>query len=474
VTVPATDRLLLASAVMGQFIIGFASRTFIVAVPTIAVALEADILAIGWALVAYELAGISLSVVFGRMGDIHGRYAIYGTGFAVMAASSVLCGLSSTAPMLVVFRLIQGVGAAMIASATRVLAMEAMPPGFEARANGFMTMSYHGGLLLGPPLGGFLIELFTWRWVFYLLAPVAVAGVMLTALRARARDRQPGRRPSIDYLGAALLVALSVALTLLLDRRSAELFGPGPRALLAAGFAGALAAFLLHERRAAEPIVNLALFRIRMFSFSVASLLVVATTTAAVGFLLPFYLQDVLRLSPSAMGLIFLTAPVFTIALAPISGRLGDHLGPRIPTSIGVLCTMGCFVVGICLQVDSHWVLPALLMALIGIGIGFFNTSNQAAIIGSVPRAYRGFATGMVQTVFGTSALLGISLTGALLTALFRHYTGLAEALPSAADPAAFVAAMRAICWVCLALIGVALVTSVLRGGTRIEAARLP
>jgi hypothetical protein len=80
----------------------------------------------------------------------------------------------------------------------------------------------------------------------------------------------------------------------------------------------------------------------------------------------------------------------------------------------------------------------------------------------------------MVQTVFGTSALLGISLTGALLTALFRHYTGLAEALPSAADPAAFVAAMRAICWVCLALIGVALVTSVLRGGTRIEAARLP
>ena len=113
---------------MGQFITGFASRTFIVALPTIAATLQADILAIAWALIAYELAGISLSVVFGRIGDIHGRYMIYGLGFAVMAASSLLCGVASSALALIVFRLIQGIGAAMIASATRVLAMEAMPP----------------------------------------------------------------------------------------------------------------------------------------------------------------------------------------------------------------------------------------------------------------------------------------------------------------------------------------------------------
>ena len=459
---------------MGQFITGFASRTFIVALPTIAAALQADILAIAWALIAYELAGISLSVVFGRIGDIHGRYTIYGLGFAVMAASSLLCGVASSALALIAFRLMQGIGAAMIASATRVLAMEAMPPGSEARANGFMTMSYHGGLLLGPPLGGFLIDLFTWRWVFFLLVPVGMAGVVLTALRARGSTARPGRRASIDYVGAGLLVGLSVALTLLLDRRSAEMLGAGSQGLLAVAFAIALVAFLFQERLAVEPIVNFALFRIRMFSFSVVSLLVISTATAAVGFLLPFYLQDVLRLSPSTMGLIFLTAPVFTIALAPVSGWLGDRVGPRIPTSIGVLTTMACFVVGLCLQVDSHWMLPSLLMVLIGIGTGFFNTSNQAAIIGSVPRTYRGFATGMIQTVFGTSSLLGISLTGALLTALFRHYRGLAGVTPSAADPVAFVEAMQAIYWVCLALVGVALVTSVLRGGAKIEAAQLP
>jgi len=474
VTAPATDRLLLANAMLGQFITGFASRTFIVALPTIAAALQADILAIAWSLIAYEVAGISLSVVFGRMGDIRGRSAIYGLGFAVMAASALLCGLAENALALIVFRLIQGIGAAMVASATRVLAMEAMPPGAEGRANGFMTMSYHGGLLLGPPLGGFLIDLLTWRWVFFLLVPVGAAGVVLTALRARGGAASPGRRASIDYVGAGLLVALSIALTLLLDRRSAEVLGGGARSLLALAFAGVLVAFVVHQGRAVEPIVNLTLFRIRMFSASVVSLLVISTATAAIGFLLPFYLQDVLHLSPSAMGLVFLSAPVFTIALAPVSGRLSDRVGPRIPTSVGVLTTMGCFAVGLFLQVDSHWMLPTLLMVLTGIGTGFFNTPNQAAIIGSVPRAYRGFATGMVQMVFGTSSLLGISLTGALLTVLFHHYTGLEGTTPSAADPGAFVAATRAIYSVCLLLVGVAFVTSLLRGGTKIEAARLP
>ena len=458
---------------MGQFITGFATRMFIVAVPTVAATLGADILSIAWALIAYQLAGISLSVVFGRLGDIGGRYTIYGMGFAIMAASSLLCGVAPSVLALIVFRLVQGVGAAMIASATRVLAMEAMP-GSSGRANGYMTMSFHSGLLLGPPIGGFLIDLATWRWVFFLLVPVGVLGVVLTAMRARRAGKAPVRRRPIDYVGAGLLVFLSVALTLLLDRRGAELLGVGTRGLLALAFAGGLAAFLVQERRAADPIVNLALFRIRMFSFSVLSLLVISTTTSAMAFLLPFYLQDVLHLSASAMGLLFLSAPVFTIALAPVAGWLSDRVGPRIPTSIGVLATMSAFGVGVLLDPGSHWILAVLVLALTGIGTGFFNTPNQAAIIGSVPHAYRGFATGMVQMVFGTSSLLGTSLTGVLLTLLFRHYTGVPDAAPSAAQPEAFVAATRAIYWGCLGLMLVALATSLLRGGRRIEAALLP
>src|SRR6059036_180821 len=150
---------------MGQFITGVATRIFIVSLPTLASALHTDILAISWALIVYQLAGISLSVVFGRLGDIHGRYWIYGIGFAIMTVSSLACGLAPNALLLILFRLVQGLGAAMISSETRVLAMEAMPEGSEGRANGYMTMSFHSGLLIGPPFGGLVIDLLDWRWI---------------------------------------------------------------------------------------------------------------------------------------------------------------------------------------------------------------------------------------------------------------------------------------------------------------------
>jgi len=466
-----TDRLLLANAMMGQFISGVGARVFIVSLPTIASALHADILAISWALIAYQLAGICLSVVFGRLGDIHGRYVIYGGGFAVMTASSLLCGLAPDVLALIVFRLLQGVGAAMISSAGRVLAMEAMPEGSEGRANGYMTMSFHGGLLLGPPIGGVVIDLLSWRWVFFLLVPIGVTGVALTVLRARGRRRvTAGRAPAIDYAGVALLVVLTVVLTLLLDRRSAEIIGVGQKGIMAVAFAVALAGFLVHERRALNPVVNLALFRIRMFTFSVMSLLLFATTSSVLTFLLPFYMQDVLHLSPSFMGVVLLCAPIFTISLAVVAGRLTDRIGPQIPASTGVAVLMGAFVVGGVLRTDSHWIWAAILMALTGVGQGFYNTPNQTAIIASVPREYRGFATGLVQMVFGVGSLLGISMAGALLTVLFRHHSGLPDATPSPSLAGPFVAAMSSTYLVCFVLMAVALIVSVLRGGRRIEA----
>src|SRR4029450_12285350 len=177
---------------MGQFITGVATRIFIVSLPALPPALYTHTLAISWALIVYQLAGISLSVVFGRLGDIHGRYWIYGIGFAIMTVSSLLCGLAPNALLLILFRLVQGLGAAMISSATRVLAMEAMPEGSEGRANGYMTMGFHSGLLLGPPLGGLVIDLVSWRWIFFLLVPMGLVGVVLTVMRARGRRRGRG------------------------------------------------------------------------------------------------------------------------------------------------------------------------------------------------------------------------------------------------------------------------------------------
>ena len=135
-------------------------------------------------------------------------------------------------------------------------------------------------------------------------------------------------------------------LTLLLDRRSVETLGTERAAVMAMVFGATLVGFVAHERRAVSPVVNLALFKIRMFTFSVVSLLLIATTISVMSFLMPFYIQDVLGFSASSMGLMFLAAPVFTIGLAVVSGRLTDRVGPRAPASIGVLATMSAFAIG--------------------------------------------------------------------------------------------------------------------------------
>jgi len=304
--------------------------------------------------------------------------------------------------------------------------------------------------------------------------PIGAAGTVLTVLRARGRRPSASaseRPPAVDYVGAALLVVLTVMLTLVVDRRSAVALGAGSSGVMLAVFVIGLGGFLVHERRTVNPVVNLALFRIRMFAFSVLSLLVFATTSSVLTFLLPFYLQDVLHRSASFMGLLFLSAPILTISLAVLAGHLTDRVGPRIPATIGLAMIMAAFAIGVSLKVDSHWLLPALLLACTGVGQGFFNTPNQTAIIGSVPRAYRGFATGLGQMMFGLGSLIGISLGGALLTQMFRYYSGIPDATPSPEAPGAFVAAMSATYAVCFGLMTVALAASLMRGGRRIEAA---
>jgi MFS family permease len=467
------DWLLLSNAVVAQFLGGLYVRIFQISLPSIADGLGADILWVSWALIAFQLAGLSLSIIFGKLGDIYGRLTIYGLGFIVFTVSSFFCGVAQTVFQLILFRFIQGIGAAMTRATARALAMDAMPHGTEGKAQGIMTSVYYTGFFLGPPLGGFLVEYVHWRAVFFVVVPVALLGIALSYLRHGKNRPRPslGARLTIDYTGAVFLIALALMFTLLLDRRISEIIGTWQKWILALIFVATVLRFIVHEAKVPNPIISLSLFRIRMFRYSIVGLVANSIVQSTVSFMLPFYLQNILDIRPSVMGVIFLVPPVFALTLATLAGHLTDRIGPRMPASMGIATSMGALLIGARLDVDSHWILPVAMLAFSGIGTAFFNSANEAAIIGSVPKENRGFAGGMVRTGFDLGHMLGVSLSSLIMLVAFRHYAGAPEAVPGPSNPVAFVSAINATYSAAWILSLLALIASLMAGKGKIRPA---
>ena len=436
-------RLTLINSVIGISIAGISTRVFVISVPTLAAALGTDILGISWALIVYQMAGIGLGVVCGRLGDIHGHHKIYGFGMAVMAVGSLLCGLSQDVFQLILFRFVQGVGGAMIQSSGRTLAFKAMPVGSEGKAQGLMTMSHQFGFFVGPPLGGLIIDWIHWRGIFFLLLLPSLVGMALCYMTGRAVAPSAARQESIDYRGALLFLGLTILVTMLLDQKIAQVLGAGSQALLGLVFIGTLWGFISHEKTARSPMIDLSFFSLPAFGYGSLDLLMCCITQGLTMFVTPFYLQDVLKLSPTFMGIIFLAPSLLSMVLSPVSGAVTDRIGARFLLIMGVLFLMIAFLIGANLRPDSHWLLPTILLALMGIGSAFFNTPSQAVMVSSLPKEHWGIAIGIINAIFGLGQMLGISLSGIFLTLAFRFYSGNPERSPDPTDTQVFVASMN-------------------------------
>jgi EmrB/QacA subfamily drug resistance transporter len=457
--------LLLATALLGTFFSGTATRIVAISMPTVAQSLGTDLLGVSWALLSYQLSNIGLSVVFGRISDMWGREKMFALGFFVFAVSSLLCGVSQTVFQLILARFVQGVGGAMLQSSSRALAAESVSEDLAGRAQGFMTTAHHVGFILGPGIGGVMIDYFSWRWSFYLLVPVGFAGTLLAMVNMRRRRAVPSQYSgAIDYLGAALLFAITSTLVFLFDRRTGQALGGSLKMVLSAVFCASLFAFLFHESHTASPFVNLQLFKIRRFSFSVVSLLIVAMCYSLTGFLLPFYLQDILGLSPTKVGILFMAPSVLTVALAPLSGYLSDRLGPRIPATLGVSLMVLSLAIGGLLRVDSHWLMPTLLVIVGAATNGIFNPANSTAMIAMMPKEHRGFASSMNHVTFGFGSVFGVALGGLSMSLAFEHYTGVPAASLTTENPGGFVSALNTTFLAAISLTLIALVASATRG----------
>ena len=453
-------RLTLVNSVIGVTVAGISTRVFIISMPTLAAALETDMLGISWALIAYQMAGIGLGVVCGRLGDIYGHHKTYGFGMATMAVGSLLCGLAQNALQLILFRFLQGVGGAMIQSSGRALAFRAMPTGSEGKAQGLMAMSHQLGFFIGPPIGGLIIDLVHWRGIFFLLFLPSVVGAALCYVTGRAVAASPARSQAIDYRGASLFLGLTILITMLLDQKVVRALGASNQTLLVLLFIGMLWGFIAQEKKTPSPMIHLSFFSVPIFGFGSVGLLMCCITQGLTTFVTPFYLQEVLKLSPTFMCLIFLAPSLLSMVLSPVSGALTDRIGARFLLILGVLVLMASFLIGASLRPDSHWIFPAILLALTGIGSALFNTPSQAVMIGSLPKENWGTAIGIINGIFGLGQMLGISLSGIFLTLAFRYYSGIPGTTPDPGDTQVFVASVNVTYLFALCISVISLLTS--------------
>jgi EmrB/QacA subfamily drug resistance transporter len=454
-------RLTLINSVIGIAIAGISTRVFMISVPTLATALGTDMLGISWALIVYQMAGIGLGVICGRLGDIYGHHKMYGFGMGIMAIGSLLCGLSQNVLQLIFFRFLQGVGGAMIQSSGRTLAFRAMPRGSEGKAQGLMAMSHQFGFFVGPPLGGLVIDLVHWRGIFFLLLLPSLVGIAICYITGRFIAPATMQRQSIDYRGASLFILLTVLGTMLLDQKIAEVLGAGSQALLVLAFLGALWGFIAHEKKTRNPMIDLSFFSIPVFGYGSVGLLMCCITQGLTTFVTPFYLQDVLNLSPTFMGIIFLVPSILSMVLSPVSGAMTDRIGARSLLMTGVLILMVAFFIGANLRADAHWLWATVLLALTGIGSAFFNTPSQAVMVSALPKEYWGIAIGIINGIFGLGHMLGISLSGIFLTLAFRYYSGIPGTTPNPGDTRVFVASMNVTYLFTLGLSLIPLLTSI-------------
>jgi EmrB/QacA subfamily drug resistance transporter len=409
-SIPRPDRWKILPFVLLAPLMGSLDGSIVnVALPKVASSLGAGLGEVQWVVSSYLIAISALILAFGEAADRIGKTLVFRWGFAVFGLGSLLCALARSLPVLVAARVAQAVGAAMFMSSNQGIIATLFPPGERGKALGFLGTTVSVGTMIGPPLGGAMVEFFGWPSLFLINIPIAAAAFVAgSVMLPREEDR--GTLAGFDLAGTALFAAFIAGLFyILLTGRGPDQAGPARAAILAAT-ALAFAAFILRERRAAEPMIDLSIFRSGLFSISVLCVLVVFVALFCVNLVLPFYLQDVLGLAPSAAGLVLLASPLITALIAPLGGALSDRIGAEGLTVAGLALELAALLLMNLLGPSSSPVLAACCLALLGVGSGVFGSPNTKLIMTHAPAGKLGIAGSVNSLARNLGMVSGIAL----------------------------------------------------------------
>jgi EmrB/QacA subfamily drug resistance transporter len=410
----ATGRWVVAATVLGSSMVFLDGSVVNVALPAIGRDYDAGISQLQWVLNGYLLALAALILLGGSLGDRLGRKRVFVIGAAWFTVASALCGFAPSAEALIVARLLQGVGGALLAPGSLAILEAGFDRADRARAIGLWSGLAGVSIAIGPPLGGWLIDVLSWRAVFYLNLPLGIAVVAL-ALRHIPETRDERDQGPLDYAGAGLaVVALGGISWALIE-------GPGrgfdSAAVMASMAAGLVAAglFVLRERSAPEPMLPLELFGSRTFSGAALLTFVVYGAFGGALFLLAVLLQTGLGYSPMVAGFATLPVTILMLLFSARSGAVAQRIGPRLPLTIGPLVIASSLLAMRTIGPDSTYltgVLPPVM--LLGVGLVIVVAPVTATTLAAAPDERAGVASAVSNAVSRTGQLFAIALLPAV------------------------------------------------------------
>jgi EmrB/QacA subfamily drug resistance transporter len=420
---------ILVSIGIGSFMSALDGSVVNIALPVIGVTFKTNVASLEWVVTIYLLVISSALLSFGRLGDMRGHKNIYLLGFIIFVSSSALCGLTPNVPILIAFRATQALGGAMLSSNAPAILTKSFPASQRGQALGLQATMTYLGLTVGPSLGGWLTNQFSWRAVFYINVPVGLLALWF-GWRYIQSDRVQEQSEQFDLSGAATFMFGLIALLLGLNQGQAWGW-TSPAILTLFGVAIVLLSiFLKIEGSVLNPMLDLRLFGNRVFSLSVFSAIINYVCVYTILFLMPFYLIDGRALNPAHAGLLLTAQPIVMAIVAPISGTLSDRIGVRLPGMLGMaMLAVGLFFLS---KLGASTPFPNVItaLALVGFGTGVFISPNNSALLGSAPRHRQGIAAGMLATARNFGMVLGVGFAGAVFTTVQAIHT---QAGPSVA-----------------------------------------
>tara|TARA_B100000315_G_scaffold180188_1_gene169003 strand:+ start:78 stop:1547 length:1470 start_codon:yes stop_codon:yes gene_type:complete len=433
---------------IGTFLSVVDHGSVIVALPTIGSHFGTDLPTVQWVIVGYALAISVLLLPMGRLGDMVGRKQIYIAGFSIFIVASALAGASPNLSLLIGAKILQGAGSAMIQGNSMAIVISTFSETERGKALGSHLSVVGTGAVAGPALGGLLVSVLNWRWVFFINVPIGLIGIAVALLVLKggrpSEESDAGGRQAFDWIGAVLSGVALLAFLLVVGNGDRVGWTSLPVVAGAAAAVLLLAAFIWWELRVESPMLELRLFRRKLVALGVIVGWISFLGTAAARFMMPLYLQEVLDYSPWKVGLFMIPAAFCMVFVGPVAGRLSDRYGWRRFTAGGLaLSAVASFILATRLTPTSPAILVVVMLMLMSTGTGLFNSPNNSSIMSAVERSRYGVISALTQLVRNSANVTSVALSTTIVVVTMGSL-GVPPSLDAVSlHPGAFVAGLH-------------------------------